>query len=253
VLGADRVVIDGSLSGGTDRSLTIEPWDYRYYQEKVRKQRYNLTQEEVKPYFELNNIIEAVDKIKDTAGSTHRAFIVEVMGDQCGYLPLMSALACGAERAYLPEDGIALDDLAEDVEDLREGFRSGKALGIFVMGENASRHYNTDVIRRVMQEEGQDEFEVRACILGHVQRGGAPTPFDRIQASRFANDAIIHLLEQIREDDNAANVIGLLGKRIEVTPLDQAMALLDASANRPSAQWWYDLNSVLERLSLTPK
>ncbi|HSN76178.1 MAG TPA: 6-phosphofructokinase [Anaerolineae bacterium] len=201
----------------------------------------------------LNNIIEAVDKIKDTAGSTHRAFIVEVMGDECGYLPLMSALACGAERAYLPEDGIALDDLADDVQDLRDGFRSGKSLGIFVMGESASRHYNTDVIRRVMQEEGQDEFEVRACILGHVQRGGAPTPFDRIQASRFANHAVMHLMEQIREDDNGANVIGLLGKRIEVTPLDKAMALLDPAAGRPIKQWWYDLNAVLERLSLTPK
>lgn len=201
----------------------------------------------------LNNIIEAVDKIKDTAGSTHRAFIVEVMGDECGYLPLLSALACGAERAYLPEDGIALDGLARDVNDLREGFRSGKELGIFVMGENASRHYNTDVIRRVMQEEGQDEFEVRACILGHVQRGGAPTPFDRIQASRFANHAVIHLLDQIREDDNGANVIGLLGKRIELTPLDEAMALLNTDAGRPSQQWWYDLNKVLERLSLNPK
>jgi 6-phosphofructokinase 1 len=201
----------------------------------------------------LNNIIEAVDKIKDTAGSTHRAFIIEVMGDQCGYLPLMSALACGAERAYLPEDGIALDSLADDVQDLRDGFRSGKSLGIFVMGEYASRHYNTDVIRRVMQEEGQDEFEVRACILGHVQRGGAPTPFDRIQASRFANHAIMHLMEQIREDDNGANVIGLLGKRIEVTPLDQAMALLEPGAGRPIKQWWYDLNAVLERLSLTPQ
>ncbi len=201
----------------------------------------------------LNNIIQAVDKIKDTAGSTHRAFIVEVMGDECGYLPLMSALACGAERAYLPEDGIALDELAGDVQDLREGFRLGKSLGIFVMGENASRHYNTDVIRRVMQEEGRDEFEVRSCILGHVQRGGAPTPFDRIQASRFANHAIMHLMEQVREDDNGANVIGLLGKRIEITPLDQAMALLQPGADRPSKQWWYELNTVLGRLSMNPK
>jgi len=109
------------------------------------------------------------------------------------------------------------------------------------------------VIRRVMQEEGQDEFEVRACILGHVQRGGAPTPFDRIQASRFANHAIMHLMEQVRDEDNGANVIGLLGKRIEVTPLDQALALLDPAAGRPLKQWWYDLNAVLERLSLTPE
>lgn len=201
----------------------------------------------------LNNIIQAVDKIKDTAGSTHRAFIVEVMGEQCGYLPLMSALACGAERAYLPEDGIAVGGLEADVEELREGFRSGKSLGIVVMGEFASRHYNTDVIRRVMQEEGRDEFEVRACILGHVQRGGVPTPFDRIQASRFANRAILHLLDQIREDDNGAHVIGLLNGRIELTPLDEAMALLDPNAGRPRQQWWYELGQVLERMSRSPK
>lgn len=200
----------------------------------------------------LNNIVQAVDKIKDTAGSTHRAFIVEVMGEECGYLPLMSALACGAERAYLPEDGIAVGRLEADVEELREGFRSGKSLGIVVMGEHASHHYNTDVIRRVMQEEGRDEFEVRACILGHVQRGGVPTPFDRIQASRFANRAILHLLDQIREDDNGVHVIGLLNGRIELTPLDQAMNLLDPNAGRPSQQWWYELNQVLERMSRQP-
>ncbi len=197
----------------------------------------------------LNNIIQAVDKIKDTASSTHRAFIVEVMGDECGYLPLMSALACGAERAYLPEDGITLDGLAADVQALRDGFQSGKSLGIFVMGENASHHYNTDVIRRVMQEEGQDEFDVRACILGHVQRGGAPTTFDRIQASRFASRAVMHLLDQIRADDNGAFVVGLLGKRVEMTPLDQAMAMLDASRGRPSQQWWYELSAIMKRLS----
>ena len=200
----------------------------------------------------LNNIIDAVDKIKDTAGSTHRAFIIEVMGGDCGYLPLMSALACGAEQAYLPEDGISLEDLRAGVEDLREGFQSGKSLGIFMMGENASRHYNTDVIRRVMQEEGHDEFEVRASILGHLQRGGSPSPFDRIQGSRLASHSINHLLEQIREDDNAANVIGLLGKKIEVTPMDKAMALLNEEGGRPREQWWYGLKEQLLRLAMTP-
>lgn len=200
----------------------------------------------------LNNIVEAVDKIKDTASSTHRAFIIEVMGDECGYLPLMSALACGAEQAYIPEDGISLDNLEADVKDLRDGFRAGKTLGIFMMGEEASRHYNTDVIRRVMQEEGHDEFDVRACILGHVQRGGAPTPFDRIQASRFANVAIQTLMEQIKEEDNSAGVVGLVGKKIRITPLADAMAQLDSDAGRPKKQWWYGLKNVLYRMALTP-
>jgi hypothetical protein len=63
----------------------------------------------------------------------------------------------------------------------------------------------------------------------------------------------MHLMEQVREDDNSANVIGLLGKRIEITPLEQAMALLQPGAGRPSKQWWYELNTVLERLSMNPK
>ncbi len=200
----------------------------------------------------LNNIVDAIDKIKFTASSTHRAFVIEVMGDLCGYLPLMSALASGAEQAYLPEEGITLEKLAADVAALREGFRQGKSLGILIMGEHASRHYNTDVIRRVIEEEGQDKFDVRAVILGHLQRGGVPTPFDRIQASRFAHHAVHHLLEQLAEDDTSANCVGLIGRRIEITPLDQAMALLDESGGRPREQWWMPLRELLVRLSSPP-
>jgi 6-phosphofructokinase 1 len=200
----------------------------------------------------LNNIVDAIDKIKYTASSTHRAFVIEVMGDECGYLPLMSALASGAEQAYLPEDGITLEKLAADVADLRQGFRQGKSLGILIMGEHASRHYNTDVIRRVIEEEGQDEFDVRAVILGHLQRGGVPTPFDRMQASRFAHHAVRHLLEQLAEDDTSANCIGLIGRRIEITPLEKAMALLDESGGRPKEQWWRGLGKLVERLSNPP-
>ncbi len=200
----------------------------------------------------LNNIIDAVDKIKYTASSTHRAFVIEVMGGDCGYLPLMSALASGAERAYIPEEGITLADLAADVLDLRQGFRGGKSLGIVVMGEHASKHYNTDVIRRVMEEEGEDEFDVRAVILGHLQRGGVPTPFDRIQAGRFAHHAVRHLLNQIEDDDNSANVIGLTGKRIEITNLEDAMDMLNEAGTRPVEQWWLGLRGLARCLSNPP-
>jgi 6-phosphofructokinase 1 len=200
----------------------------------------------------LNNIVEAVDKIKTTASSTHRAFVIEVMGGECGFLPLMSGLASGAEQAYLPEDGITLEQLSDDVEGLRQGFRKGKSLGIMIMGEHASRHYNTDVIRRVMQEEGEDEFDVRASILGHLQRGGVPTPFDRIQASRFAHHGMRRLLDQIQLDETDANVIGLIGKRIEITPLADAMKMLDRSGGRPTEEWWMSLRSLAVRLASPP-
>ena len=200
----------------------------------------------------LNNIVDAIDKIKYTASSTHRAFVIEVMGDECGYLPLMSSLASGAEQAYLPEHGITLDALSADVRALRQGFHKGKSLGILIMGEHASRHYNTDVIRRVMEEEGRDEFDVRAVILGHLQRGGVPSPFDRIQASRFAHHAVRYLLEQMANQEIGANCVGLLGKRVEVTSLEQAMAMLDAGQGRPRDQWWMDLYELAYRLSNPP-
>ncbi|HIC88505.1 MAG TPA: 6-phosphofructokinase [Anaerolineae bacterium] len=197
----------------------------------------------------LNNIVEAVDKIKYTAGATHRAFVIEVMGGRCGFLALMSALATGAERAYLPEEGISLADLNEDVRALITGFQRGKQLAILILNERASAHYNTDLIRRVMEEEGKDEFEVRAAILGHLQRGGVPSPFDRILASRLGAHAVSHLLEDIRAGATTADVIGLRGKRIEITRLAEALKEMDAQVGRPRHQWYLNLLEVARILA----
>ena len=117
-----------------------------------------------------------VDKIKQSAVASRRCFVVEVMGRDCGYLALMSGLATGAERVYLPEEGITLDDLTADVRALAEGFRSGKRLGLVIRSENADPVYTTGFISRCSRRRAVSLFDAREAILGHIQEGGDPSP-----------------------------------------------------------------------------
>ena len=130
----------------------------------------------------LNTIMEAVDKIKHSAVASRRVFVVEVMGRNCGYLALLSALATGAERAYLHEEGVSLKDLQEDIQNLVKGFERGKRLGLMIRNENVNEFYTADFMRSIFEQEGQGLYDVRRAILGHQQNGGDPSPFDRIQA-----------------------------------------------------------------------
>jgi 6-phosphofructokinase 1 len=129
----------------------------------------------------LNSIVGDVDKIKQSAVAAGRCFVVEVMGYDSGYLALLSGLATGAEQVYLPEDGITLDDLRATSTQLRAGFAAGKRLGLMIRSEHADAHYTTPFIASLLEKEGGDLFDVRQAILGHVQQGGDPSPFDRIR------------------------------------------------------------------------
>ena len=131
----------------------------------------------------LNSIVTDVDKIKQSAVASHRCFVVEVMGEDCGFLALMGGMATGAERVYLPEEGITLERLSEDLDVLRAGFAHGKRLGLVIRGEGADALYTTSFIESLFNHESNGLFDVRGAILGHVQDGGQPSPFDRIQAT----------------------------------------------------------------------
>lgn len=192
----------------------------------------------------LNSIIEAVDKIKQSAVASRRTFVVEVMGRYCGYLALMSALATGAERVYLHEEGIALMDLAHDVEQLRHGFAQGKRVGLMIRNELANPIYTTSFISALFEEEGGDLFDVRQAILGHLQQGGNPTPFDRIQASRFANDCLDFLEECIGQKEPPAVCIGLVEGGMRFTEFRDLPRMMDMEAARPKKQWWMDLRHI---------
>ena len=122
----------------------------------------------------LNVIVEAMDKIKESGIASRRCFVVETMGRDCGYLALMSGIAAGAERIYTNEDGISLDDLANDVHWLRESFAHGRRLFLAVRNENASHNYTTDFIARLLEEESHGMYDVRQVCLLYT----SPSPRD---------------------------------------------------------------------------
>jgi 6-phosphofructokinase 1 len=192
----------------------------------------------------LNSIVEAVDKIKQSAVATRRCFVVEVMGHWCGYLALMGALATGAERFYLPEEGITLKQLEQDVDMLGRGFNLGKRLGLVIRNEDANPIYSTNFICSLFEEEGKDLFDVRPAILGHLQQGGDPSPFDRIQATRLARLCLEHLIEQCGQGDTTNCFIGLQNGKFIYHDMRDFDRMADMKFQRPRDQWWLQLRII---------
>lgn len=197
----------------------------------------------------LNNIVEAVDKIKQSAVASRRVFVVEVMGHSCGYLGLMSGMATGAERVYINEEGITLKQLANDIETLNRGFDTGKGLGLFIRSENANAIYSTDFICSLFEEEGRSTFDVRPAVLGHLQQGGDPSPFDRIQAARLVKLSLDHLIQQIEEGTTQCSFIGLQAGKINFHDMRDFERMVDFDTQRPSNQWWLRLKPITDVMS----
>ncbi len=197
----------------------------------------------------LNNIVDAVDKIKQSAVATRRCFVVEVMGHWCGYLALMSGLATGAEHFYLPEDGITLNELQADVESLKRGFNMGKRLGLVIRNEYANTIYSTSFICSLFEEEGKDVFDVRPAILGHLQQGGDPSPFDRIQASRLARLCIERLIQQCSQGDTTGCFIGLQDGKFIFHDMRDFDRMGDLQFQRPRQQWWLSLKPIAHTMA----
>jgi 6-phosphofructokinase 1 len=197
----------------------------------------------------LNTIVEAVDKVKQAAVAQRRCYVVEVMGRKCGYLALMGGLATGAERVYLHEEGIRLHELVDDVEQLRLGFKHGKRLGLMIRNEDAHEVYSTNVLCAIFEAESNGLFEVRQTILGHVQQGGNPSPFDRIQATRFAARCIDFLIEQAQQPEPGGAFIGLEAGGIALHSLEELPKLEDKENQRPKQQWWMDLRPIAKLMS----
>ena len=138
----------------------------------------------------LNTIVEAVDKLRDTASSHDRLFFVEVMGNTAGYLSLNGAIASGSEAAIIPEREMEVDQLAELIHN---GFRKSKSSAIVLVAENKATGGAMGMAERIKKEF--PEFDARVTILGHLQRGGSPTAKDRILASKMGATAIEALSE----------------------------------------------------------
>ncbi|MDR1585304.1 MAG: 6-phosphofructokinase [Prevotellaceae bacterium] len=161
----------------------------------------------------LNTIIDAVDKIRDTASSHERLFFIEVMGRDAGFLALNSALASGAEAAIIPERETKVDQLEELV---RNGFRKSKNSSIVIVAESELTGGATGLAERMRSEH--PEYDVRVTILGHIQRGGSPTAYDRILASRMGVAAIDALL-----DEQRSIMIGIVNDKIVHVPFTKAI------------------------------
>ncbi|HEU4323062.1 MAG TPA: 6-phosphofructokinase [Roseiflexaceae bacterium] len=197
----------------------------------------------------LNNIVEVVDKIKQSAVAARRCFVVEVMGRFCGYLALMSGIATGAERVYLHEEGVTLGDLQDDLQRMNSDFRRGKRLSLLIRNEHANQLYTTGFMCALFEEEGQGLFDVRQAILGHVQQGGNPTPFDRIQATRLAARCVAFLTEEADRGGSAGAFIGLDSGKVRTFSLEDFPRMIDAPLHRPRRQWWLDLRPIARELS----
>jgi 6-phosphofructokinase 1 len=198
----------------------------------------------------LNSIVSAVDKIKQSAVASRRAFVVEVMGRYSGYLALMSGMATGAERVYLHEEGVKLEDLQDDLQNLLHGFRQGKRLGLMIRNEFANRIYTTAFMTSLFEEEGGDLFDVRQAILGHLQQGGDPSPFDRVHAFRLADKCIEYLIEQATRGTTGSAFIGLTTGKLQFHNMEDFPRMADEVYQRAKEQWWLDLRPIAKLLAL---
>lgn len=159
----------------------------------------------------LNVALEAVDRLKVTASSHQRAFLLEVMGRDCGYLALMTALAGGAEAVIIPEVSINPDDVADL---LMKAYEKGKAHAIVIVAEGAE--YNAEKLSAYYKKHQERlGFDLRIAILGHIQRGGTPSAYDRILASRLGSGAV----EAMARGETGV-LVGWVQSRIKTTPLE---------------------------------
>lgn len=161
----------------------------------------------------LNTIMEAVDKIRDTASSHERLFFIEVMGREAGFLALNGAIASGAEAAIIPEIATEVDQLSELIGN---GFRKSKNSSIVLVAESELTGGATGLAERVKNEFPQ--YDVRVTILGHIQRGGSPSASDRILASRMGEASINALLEGQRNV-----MIGIQNDELVYIPFSKAI------------------------------
>ena len=168
----------------------------------------------------LNVALDAVDKLRVTSSSHRRASIVEVMGRDCGYIGLSVALACGAEAVSLPEVDISPEEIATRIED---AYRRGKKHAVVIVAEGAK--LGGAELEKILLEQYRSRlgFELRATVLGHVQRGGAPTVFDRLLGARFGAYAV----DCLARGEHGV-LVGLQGKDLATTPLEQVVGKIKA-------------------------
>jgi 6-phosphofructokinase 1 len=180
----------------------------------------------------LNTILESLDRLRDTASSHQRAFIIEVMGRNCGYLALTSGILGGAEIVITPERPPTMEEVAAALED---AYVRGKSHAIAVVAEGAP--YRATELEQFLAKDDNIGFEIRLTILGHLQRGGGPTAFDRLLATRMGVKAVELLCE-----GQSGLMVGLSGREMKTVPLEEAVSRL-----RPITDSYFEMARFLSR------
>ncbi|KAK6315525.1 hypothetical protein J4Q44_G00150540 [Coregonus suidteri] len=208
----------------------------------------------------VNAAMESCDKIKQSAtGTKRRVFVVETMGGYCGYLATTTGIAVGADAAYIFEDPFNLQDLKTNVEHLTEKMKEDIQRGLVLRNEKCHLHYTTDFIHKLYSAEGKGIFDCRVNVLGHLQQGGAPTPFDRnfgtklgVKAVQWLTEKMINNFRQGRVFANApdtASVIGFSKKLLTFIPVIDLKTQTDFEHRMPKVQWWQNLHQILKMLA----
>ncbi|MDO5720509.1 MAG: 6-phosphofructokinase [Actinomycetaceae bacterium] len=198
----------------------------------------------------LNNAVWALDRIKESAAASRRCFVADAMGRRCGYLALMAGVASGAEKVYLNEIPTDLADISRDAAYLKDSFAAGRRLFLVVRNEQAHETYNREFLARVFESEGDGLYDVRHSALGHLQQGGAPSPFDRILATRLVDAAIRELAEILDRGTCDARYIGMAGAKVVSRSVKKMMDELDVDNRRPFDQWWLSLYPIIPVVSM---
>ena len=181
----------------------------------------------------LNIALEAIDRLKTTASSHQRGFLIEVMGRHCGYLALMAGIAGGAEVVVIPEIEMTPEEVAAE---LRAAYERGKAHALAVVAEGA--RYDADALLAYFREhQARIGFDLRVTKLGHVQRGGAPTAYDRVLATRLGAGAVASLARA-----ETGVLVGMLQGRVRTTPLADVVG-----KQKPIDPELFALARILER------
>ncbi|XP_036198322.1 ATP-dependent 6-phosphofructokinase, platelet type isoform X1 [Myotis myotis] len=207
----------------------------------------------------LNTITDTCDRIKQSAsGTKRRVFIIETMGGYCGYLANMGALAAGADAAYIFEEPFDIRDLQSNVEHLTEKMKTCIQRGLVIRNENCNENYTTDFIYQLYSEEGKGVFDCRKNVLGHMQQGGAPSPFDRNFGTKISARAMQWITGKLKEaqgkgrkfvNDDSVCVLGICQRNLLFQPVAELKEKTDFEHRIPKEQWWLKLRPLMKILA----
>uniref|UniRef100_A0A674NYQ6 ATP-dependent 6-phosphofructokinase n=1 Tax=Takifugu rubripes TaxID=31033 RepID=A0A674NYQ6_TAKRU len=208
----------------------------------------------------LNAITSTCDRIKQSAsGTKRRVFIIETMGGYCGYLASVGGLAAGADAAYIYEEPFDIRDLQANVEHLTEKMKTSIQRGLVLRNENSNENYTTDFIYQLYSEEGKGVFDCRKNVLGHMQQGGAPSPFDRNFGTKISAKAMQWVTRKLGEtfrqgrvfanSEDSCCLLGMRRRALVFQPVVQLKGETDFIHRIPKEQWWLKLRPLMKILA----